>query len=117
MSSDAFSRHGVHALVFVTSIVLLVGVQGDAMGQASDTKNPQAATPCVDRISIRVGLPKIVHGPGPGIPDSTFNVVRLPNGRFRGFSAGATTYAIDGESPWDMAGKPMPVLGPAPRGE
>jgi hypothetical protein len=44
-------------------------------------------------------------------------VVRLPNGRFRGFSANVTTYAIDGDSPWDMAGTPMTVLGPAPRGQ
>jgi hypothetical protein len=118
MSRDGFSSHGAHAWsVFVTSVMLLVGVQGAAKGQAIDTKSPQAATPCMDCLSIRVGLPKIVQGPGPGIPDSTFNVVRLPNGRFRGFSASTSTYAIDGDSPWDMAGTPMAVLGPAPRGE
>jgi hypothetical protein len=118
MPRDAFSSHGAHAWsVFVTSIVLLVGSQGATMGQAADAKNPQEATPCMDCISIRVGLPKVVQGPGPGIPDSGFNIVRLPNGRFRGFSANVTTYAIDGDSPWDMAGTPMPVLGPAPRGE
>jgi hypothetical protein len=114
----AFSRHGTHAWsVFVTSIGLLVGVHGTVIGQATDTKNPEAATPCMDCIRIRVRLPKIVQGPGPGIPDSTFNVVRLPNGHFRGFSASTSTYAIDGDSPWDMAGTPRPVLGPAPRGE
>lgn len=117
MPRDGCSSHAAHAWsVFVTSIALLVGVQGAARVEAADTKNPQEATPCIDCISIRVGLPKIVQGPGPGIPDNLFTVVRLPNGRFRGFSANVTTYAIDGDSPWDMAGTPMPVLGPAPRG-
>jgi hypothetical protein len=118
MPRDAFSGHVAHAWsVLVASIVLLVGVHGAARGQAADTKNTQQAAPCMDCISIRVGLPKVVQGPGPGIPDSAFTMVWLSNGRFRGFSANSTTYAIDGDSPWDMAGTPMPVLGPAPRGE
>jgi hypothetical protein len=118
LPKDGFSSHGAHAWsIFMTSIVLLVGAQGAPRVQAADTNNPQEAAPCMDCISIRVGLPKIVQGPGPGIPDSSFTMARLPNGRFHGFSANVTTYAIDGDSPWEMAGTPMRVLGPAPRGE
>ena len=116
-SSGGFLSHGAHAWpILVTSMVLLAGAQGAAMGQGADTQSPQETAP-LDHITIRVGLPKIVQGPGPGIPDSSLTIARLPDGRFRGFSANATTYAIDGDSPWDMAGKPVPVLGPAPRGE
>jgi hypothetical protein len=71
---------------------------------------------CTECIRVRVGLPIVVQGPGPGIPDNPFNEIQLPNGRFRGFSASATTYAIDGASPSDMGGTPVPVLGKAPPG-
>jgi hypothetical protein len=45
----------------------------------------------MDCISIRVGLPKIVQGPGPGIPDRSLTMVRLPNERFLGFTANTST--------------------------
>ena len=96
--------------------MLLPGVHGAARVRATDKKNPTLeATLCMDCIRIRVGLPKVVQGLGPGIPDSYLGEVRLPNGHFRGFSANGTTFAIDGDSPWDMASKPKRVHG-HPRG-
>ncbi|WP_024509514.1 hypothetical protein [Bradyrhizobium sp. ARR65] len=50
-------------------------------------------------------------------PDSPFTEIQLPGGKFRGFSASATTYAIDGTTPSDMSGAARPVLPPAPRGQ
>jgi hypothetical protein len=72
---------------------------------------------CIACISIRVGLPHVVRGPSPGIPDSPFTEIQLPRGKFRGFSASATTYAIDGTTPTDMAGPARPVMPPASRGQ
>ena len=59
----------------------------------------------------------IEQGPGPGIPDNPFSEIRLVNGRKRGFSASATSYAIDGANPSDMSGTPRPVLVPREAGE
>ena len=45
---------------------------------------------CLACLRIRVGLPMVEQGPGPGIPDNPFSEIRLVNGRSRGFSASAT---------------------------
>jgi hypothetical protein len=83
-----------------------------------EAKNSQTNTAsCIECIRIRVGLPRVVRGPGPGIPDNPLTEVNLPNGRFRGFSASSTTYAIDAASPSDMGGTAVPVLSPGPRGQ
>lgn len=74
------------------------------------------AMPCPQCIRIRVGVPIVARGPAPGIPDSKFTAIKLPNGGFRGFSASTTTYAIDGAKPWAMGGKAVPVLRPGPPG-
>jgi hypothetical protein len=79
--------------------------------------SPSNAASCQECIRIRVGLPRIVGGPGPGIPDNPLTEIQLPNGRFRGFSASSTTYAIDGATPSDMGGTAVPVLPPRPRGQ
>jgi len=71
---------------------------------------------CIECVRIRVGLPRVVRGPSPGIPDNPFTEIRLPSGQFRGFSASASTYAIDGASPWAMSGTPVPVLRPGAPG-
>jgi len=84
------------------------------MSLATPTQNP--ATPgarpnstfCIECLRIRVGPPTVVRGPAPDIED--FTEIRLPGGRFRGFVAGAKTYAIDGDSPWDMGGPARVVL-------
>lgn len=75
------------------------------------------AGPCTQCIKVRVGVPSVMRGPSPGIPDSQFSAVQLPNGQFRGFSANATTYAIDGAKPWAMGGTAVPVLKPGPYGQ
>jgi hypothetical protein len=75
-----------------------------------------AGAPCPQCIKIRVGVPMVARGPSPGIPDSQFTAIKLPNGRFRGFSASSTSYAIDGTKPWTMSGTAVPVLRPGPQG-
>jgi hypothetical protein len=50
----------------------------------------------------------VIRGPAPNIED--FTVIQLPDGRFRGFVAGAITYAIDGDRPWDMGAPARVVL-------
>jgi hypothetical protein len=79
---------------------------------------PAAAPPtpplCMDCIRLRLGVPRVARGPAPNIADNTFSEIRLPNGRFRGFTAAATTFAIDGKTTWDMAGPAVTVLKPGP---
>ena len=72
---------------------------------------------CVECIQVRVGLPKAARGPAPGISDNPLSEIQLGGRRFRGFSASATTYAIDGATPSDMGGAARPVMSPAPRGQ
>jgi len=97
---------------------LLVMSLASAFAQTSDTKNAQSsAAPCIECIRIRVGLPRVVQGPSPGIPDNPFTEIQLRNGRFRGFSASGTTYAIDGATPSDMTGTPVQVIPKGPAGE
>jgi hypothetical protein len=50
-----------------------------------------------------------VRGPGYDI-DSPFTEIKLPNGRFRGFTAAGITFAIDGDQSWDMGGSEVAVL-------
>jgi len=115
-------RHSAKKLLYATVVLgwLLVSslVSGSAQAQSSKAKNRQPnSTPCMDCIRIRVGPPRVEQGPGPGIPDNLFTEIQLPKGHFRGFSASAITYAIDGATPWDMSGKPVPVIQKAPRGQ
>jgi hypothetical protein len=65
---------------------------------------------CVDCIQVRVGPPVVVRGPFPDELDAPFSAVRLPDGTFRGFSANAATYAIEGASLKDMRGSRHVVL-------
>jgi hypothetical protein len=75
-------------------------------------KNPDLGA----SIRVRVGTPLVARGPAPNIADNSFTGVRLPNGRFRGFTAAATTFAIDGKEPYDMGGQAATVLKPGPPG-
>jgi hypothetical protein len=70
--------------------------------------------PGTQGIRIRVGVPLVARGPAPNIADNTFTEIRLPNGKFRGFTAAGTTFAIDGNTPWDMGGQAVTVLKPGP---
>ncbi len=67
-------------------------------------------------IKVRVGVPLVARGPAPNIADAAFTEIRLPDGRFRGFTAAGTTFAIDGKHPYDMGGKAATVLTPGPAG-
>jgi len=87
-----------------------------ALGSPGASVGAPASIPCPQCVKIRVGVPIVTRGPSPGIPDSQFTAIQLPDGRYRGFSASGTTYAIDGAKPWDMGGTARPVLPPGPKG-
>jgi hypothetical protein len=96
---------------------LLIAMLPPSLAQAEDTKNPPPnPTLCIECLKIRVGLPRIVRGPAPNTVDNTFSEIRLPNGRYRGFTAAGDSYAIDGSQPWDMGGPAVTVLKPGPPG-
>lgn len=57
-----------------------------------------------DNIRVRVGTPLVARGPAGDIADNWFTEVGLPDGRFRGFTAGGVTWAIDGHHPYEMSG-------------
>lgn len=98
-------------------IVLLGCLPLIVLAPAEDAKDSQPnAAPCIECIRIRVGLPRVVRGPAPNIADNYFTEIKLPSGRFRGFTAAGTTFAIDGNAPWDMGGPAVTVLKPAPSG-
>jgi hypothetical protein len=59
---------------------------------------------------VRVGVPLVSRGPAGNIADNWFTEIQLPNGKFRGFTAGATTFAIDGNQPYSMSGQAATVL-------
>jgi hypothetical protein len=67
-------------------------------------------------IRLRVGVPLVARGPAPNIADAAFTEVGLPDGRFRGFTAAGTTFAIDGKHPYEMGGPAATVLKPGPAG-
>jgi hypothetical protein len=84
---------------------------------AADGTNSVAKPPiCIRCLSIRVGAPIIVQGPAPNIADNTFSEVQLSSGGFRGFTANADTFGIDGRNPLDMGGPLRKVLGRGARG-
>jgi hypothetical protein len=67
-------------------------------------------------IRVRVGVPLVARGPAPNIADNSFSAIKLPNGKFRGFTAAGITWAIDGKTPYDMGGPGATVLKPGPAG-
>jgi len=67
-------------------------------------------------IRVRVGTPLVARGPAPNIADNWFTEVGLPGGRFRGFTACGTTFAIDGKQPYDMGGPATTVFKAGPPG-
>ena len=85
---------------------------GQAIAPASQEKRSDLG----DSIRIRVGVPLVARGPAPNIADAAFTEIRLPDGRFRGFTAAGTTFAIDGKAPYDMGGPAATVLKAGPAG-
>jgi hypothetical protein len=65
-------------------------------------------------LRVRVGVPLAARGPAPNIADASFTAIQLPNGKFRGFTAAGTTWAIDGNRPYDMGGAAVAVLKAGP---
>jgi hypothetical protein len=70
----------------------------------------------MDSLRIRVGVPRVVRGPSGNAADSTFTEIRLPNGKFRGFTGTGQSIAIDGDAPWDMGAPGVQVLKAGPPG-
>jgi hypothetical protein len=83
-----------------------------AIAPAGEEKSPDLSA----SIRVRVGVPLVARGPAPNIADAAFTGVGLPGGRFRGFTAAGTTFAIDGKEPYDMGGPAATVLKPGPAG-
>jgi hypothetical protein len=69
-----------------------------------------------DKIRVRVGTPLVARGPAGDIADNWFTEIQLPDGRFRGFTAGGVTRAIDGNHPYEMSGLAATVLKAGPSG-
>ena len=80
----------------------------------SESKRSKPILSTVDpsELRIRVGAPQVVRGPAPDESDTSFNAIRLPNGRFRGFSSNNSTYAIDGNSITSLTGARTEVRSP-----
>ena len=83
-----------------------------AIAPAGEENSPNR----VASIRVRVGVPLVARGPAPNIADNWFTEVELPDGRFRGFTAAGTTFAVDGKQPYDMGGEAATVLKPGPAG-
>ncbi len=83
-----------------------------AVAPAGQEKSPDPGA----SIRVRVGTPLVARGPAPNIADNWFTEIGLPDGRFRGFTAAGTTFAIDGKHPYDMGGQAATVLKPGPPG-
>jgi hypothetical protein len=77
---------------------------------------PLPASAGNDKIRVRVGTPLVARGPAGDIADNWFTEIRLPDGRFRGFTAAGVTWAVDGNQPYSMGGPAPPVLKPGPPG-
>ncbi len=87
----------------------------------TQTNTPTLTSPsspqfCANCTSVLIGRPYIVRTGGVDELDQPFNEISLGNGRFRGFSANSTTYAIDGSSIFDMSGTRKPVISPGQGG-
>jgi hypothetical protein len=67
-------------------------------------------------LKVRVGVPLVTRGPSGEIADAAFSAFKLPNGKFRGFTAAGVTWAIDGKTPYDMGGAGTQVFKRGPAG-
>ena len=86
----------------------------EAGRQAVAPSGKDAAPDPTATLRVRVGVPLVARGPAPNIADASFTAIQLPNGKFRGFSAAGTTWAVDGSHPYDMGGAGVAVLKPGP---
>jgi len=72
--------------------------------------------PCLQCIEVRLEHPVVVRGPSPHEPDAPVSIIKLPDGSFRSFIAGGTTFAVDGATPVALGGRSQVVLQPGPPG-
>ena len=82
--------------------------------QAIAPEGQQKHPDFITSLRVRVGVPLVARGPAPDIADASFTAIQLPNGKFRGFTAAGTTWAIDGNHPYDMGGAAVAVLKAGP---
>jgi hypothetical protein len=92
--------------------LILLSMALDLRTPASGVEAAAARGPiCLTCLRIRVGLPLVEQGPAGNVADNNFSEIQIPGGRFRGFTAAAETYAIDGNTPLDMSDAMRKVLG------
>jgi hypothetical protein len=96
------------------SSVYRCGTLTESARQAVAPPGKEKGPDPIATLRIRVGVPLVARGPAPNIADSAFTAIQLPNGKFRGFTAAGTTWAIDGNHPYDMVGAGVAVLKPGP---
>jgi hypothetical protein len=101
--------------ILIGLLVAMLMPPGFAQAQVTKTPPPNRAL-CIECLKIRVGLPRVARGPAGNTVDNTFSEIKLPNGQFRGFTAVGNSYAIDGNTPWDMGGRAVEVLKPGAPG-
>jgi hypothetical protein len=83
--------------------LILLSMALDLRTPASGVEAAAARGPiCLTCLRIRVGLPLVEQGPAGNVADNNFSEIQIPGGRFRGFTAAAETYAIDGKTPLDI---------------
>jgi hypothetical protein len=90
------------------------GMLTESAGQAVAPPGKDTTPDPIATLRIRVGVPLVARGPAPNIADASFTAIQLPSGKFRGFTAAGTTWAIDGSHPYDMGGTGVAVLKPGP---
>src|SRR5258708_6740067 len=106
-----------HAEMRKNLIFLAIALTSLLAATAAETQSPSEL--CASCISIRVGRPIVVRGPsGPegDEADAPFSVIKLANGKFRGFTGNSRAYAIDGDTPWGLGGPARLVLDAGPKG-
>jgi hypothetical protein len=98
------------------SIAFLLVLSSVALDACAVGREAEKAAACMECVRIRVGVPLVARGPAPNTVDNYFSAIELPDGRFRGFTAAAHSYAIDGNQPYDMGGPAVTILKPGPPG-
>ncbi|MDR3465481.1 MAG: hypothetical protein P4M07_06025 [Xanthobacteraceae bacterium] len=98
------------------AVLLLALVIGPPASPAAGAQDGAAGPPCAACVRIRVGPPHVARGPAADTIDNRLSVIRLSDGRFRGFIAHGETRAVDGRNPADMSGPARLVLGKGPPG-
>jgi hypothetical protein len=100
-------QHAIRALLGTLAVLVLL---------SRPVRAQEIAAGLNDRIRVRVGTPLVARGPSGDVADNWFTEIRLPDGRFRGFTGTGDTWAVDGHHPYEMSGPGAKVLKPGPLG-